>query len=131
MAGNTHINETGAGRGMLATYVTGFVLSLLLTGVAYTLVWEHVHSRHETLSHHFLIPAVLGLAILQLVVQLVFFLHMSRESKPRWNALMFSFAVLIVFIVVAGSVWIMNSLNYRMMSSPEEVNKYMQSQDSL
>jgi cytochrome o ubiquinol oxidase operon protein cyoD len=128
MLREAQVNETGAGRGTLGTYVTGFVLSLLLTGTAYGLVWDHVHSRHEVFSHHFLMAAVLGLAVLQLLVQLVFFLHMSRESKPRWNVLVLLFATGVVLIVVLGSLWIMDHLNYRMMSSPSEVNKYIQSQ---
>lgn len=119
------------GRGTLSTYITGFVLSLLLTGTAYALVWGHVHSAHERFSHHFIIPVVLGLAVLQLLVQLVFFLHLSRQSKPRWNMLMLAFAFIVIFIVVGGSVWIMDSLNYHMTMPQSEVNKYLQSQDSM
>lgn len=119
------------GRGTLGTYITGFVLSLLLTGTAYALVWGHVHSAHERFSHHFIIPVVLGLAVLQLLVQLVFFLHLSRQSKPRWNMLMLAFAFIVIFIVVGGSVWIMDSLNYHMTMPQSEVNKYLQSQDSM
>jgi heme/copper-type cytochrome/quinol oxidase subunit 4 len=46
------------------------------------------------------------------MVQLFFFLHIGRESKPRLNAAAFLFATLVVTILVAGSLWIMDNLNY-------------------
>lgn len=57
---------------------------------------------------------LIGFAISQLLVQLIFFLHLGRESKPRWNILVFLFAALVVLIVVVGSLWIMNNLDYHM-----------------
>ncbi len=107
----------GAGRGSLVSYVVGFVSSLVLTLAAYLLVLRHVHSGHLWPSRHWLLAAgVVVLAIVQLVVQLVFFLHLSRESKPRWNLTVLLFAALVLLIVVFGSLWIMNNLNYHMVS---------------
>lgn len=105
-------NIPEAKQATIKTYVAGFSLSLGLTLVAYLLVWRHVHSHHTIFTDQFLNAAVSVLAILQLVVQLVFFLHLSRESRPRWNLAVLSFAVLVVTILVGGSLWIMWNLNY-------------------
>jgi heme/copper-type cytochrome/quinol oxidase subunit 4 len=54
-----------------------------------------------------------SLAIAQLITQLLFFLHLEKEPKPRWNLLVLSFAVTVAVILVFGSLWIMQNLNYR------------------
>jgi cytochrome o ubiquinol oxidase operon protein cyoD len=60
----------------------------------------------------------------------VFFLHLGRESKPRWNLNALLFAVLVVVIIVFGSLWIMHNLNYHM-QNPQQINKYLRSQGDL
>jgi len=104
---------------LLKTYTIGFVLSLLLTGVAFWLVGQHLQSGHETFSHNFLLPVLLLLAIMQLVVQLICFLHLGEEPKPRWKLIVFLFTALIVAIVVVGSLWIMSHLVHEQMSDAE------------
>jgi len=69
------------------------------------------------------------LATIQLFVQLIFFLHLDREPKPFWNLQVLMFAAGVIVIIVVGSIWIMNNLNYNMM--PSDVNNYLRSQDSL
>jgi cytochrome o ubiquinol oxidase operon protein cyoD len=76
-----------------------------------------------------LVTLLVVLALLQFFVQLVYFLHLSAEKGSRWRLFVFSFMVMVVAILVFGSLWIMNNLNYRM--TPEQVNNYMNSQDSL
>ncbi len=107
----------------LRSYVTGFILSISLTLAAYLLV-----ERHQ-LSSRLLIFAVISLALLQFLVQLLFFLRLGTETKPRWKLLVFLFMVAIVCILVFGSLWIMSNLNYRM--TPKQVNNYMNNQDGL
>ena len=115
----------------LKSYIIGFVLSLVLTLAAAELVWIHISSGHTVLSHSFLIPALLTLAVLQLIVQLVFFMHLADESGPRWRLGVLISTVGIILIVVIGSIWIMNHLNYNMMASPSDMNAYIQSQDGF
>ncbi|HET9721415.1 MAG TPA: cytochrome o ubiquinol oxidase subunit IV [Candidatus Saccharimonadales bacterium] len=116
-----------AARGSLYTYLTGYILALLLTLLGYLMVRRHVTSGHVVFSHHLVMAVTGGLAIVQLVVQLVYFLHLNRESKPRWNLTVFAFMLLFLLIVVIGSLWIMHNLNYRMM--PDQVNNYLKTQD--
>lgn len=99
----------------MRTYVTGFILSLLLTLSSFGLVAIHVSSEHESLPHEVLIPTIVVLAITQLAVQLMFFLHLGREPKPKLHLVSFLFMLLVITIVVAGSLWIMANLNYNMM----------------
>lgn len=77
--------------------------SLLLTLGAYFLA-----------SHHLFAFALLPLACVQAAVQLIFFLHVGQEKKPRWNLLFFGFMLMVVLLVVVCSLWIMYHLNYNM-----------------
>jgi cytochrome o ubiquinol oxidase operon protein cyoD len=110
-------------RGTLRTYVTGFIASIALTLAAYLLVTRRALSRRT------LIAAVIGLALAQFLVQLLFFLHLGRETKPRWKLMVALFMVMVVLILVFGSLWIMTNLNYRM--TPDQINKYMNGQAGL
>jgi cytochrome o ubiquinol oxidase operon protein cyoD len=110
---------------MVAPYVTGFVLSVAMTLVAYTAV-----ARHE-LTHTTTIVTIVGLALAQFLAQMIFFLHLGREAKPRWRLIILLAALVVVGIVVGGSLWIMNNLNYHMMLSPQQTTQYLNSQDGL
>ena len=101
--------------GTMRSYVVGFALSIALTLAAYFMVTHHALGRTA------LIVAIFALAMIQLYVQLVFFLHLGREGKPRLNLMTFLFMLLVLVIVVAGSLWIMNNLNYHM--TPQDLNK--------
>lgn len=101
--------EFGSDHGTVKSYIVGFIFSLVLTIVPFVIVAEHLFS---TLSMYVTI-AIFALA--QLLVQLVFFLHLSPKSKARWNLNVFIFTFLVVMILVAGSIWIMVNLDYFMM----------------
>jgi cytochrome o ubiquinol oxidase operon protein cyoD len=114
----------------MTSYVTGFVLSVLLTLVAYMMVQMHLDG--SGLGRTAVIGGVAVLAFAQFLVQLVFFLHMGRETKPRWKFVMFLFAVLVILIVVVGSLWIMYNLNYHMASPSEhQIDEYMDRQSGF
>ncbi len=92
--------------GSVFSYVVGFVLSIILTLIAYSLVVNQVFSGWE------LAFAITGLALVQLTVQLLFFLHLGRGTDARLNVLAFGFMLIVVIIVAAGSLWIMSNLHY-------------------
>jgi cytochrome o ubiquinol oxidase operon protein cyoD len=108
------------GQATLSSYVIGYIISVYLTVTAYLLVRNHMN------SHAILLSLIIGLALVQFIVQLLFFLHLGRETKPRWKLLVFSFMIVIVCIIVFGSLWIMDNLNYRM--TPSQMNTYMNDQ---
>jgi cytochrome o ubiquinol oxidase operon protein cyoD len=116
------ISRHDAAPGNFKSYTWGFGLSLVLTVVAYVLTVKGL------LSGWGLIYTLAGLAIAQLFVQLWFFLHLGRESKPRWNLAVLVFAAGVVFIVVFGSLWIMKNLDYNHHHggrSPQATNKFL------
>ncbi len=121
-------NHQDSAKGTTKTYTTGFLLSLTLTLVAYIPVSRHVSSHHATFSDTFLLIWVGVLAVVQLFTQLIFFLHLGQESKPRWNITVASFAALIVLILVLGSIWIMNNLDYH---HPQEMSPIQTNTDII
>jgi cytochrome o ubiquinol oxidase subunit IV len=107
----------------VADYLWGFGLSLLLTLLSFFIVQERwlLSTEHTRI--------VIGaLAVLQGVAQLIFFLHMGKESRPRWGLLVFVYMITFLVVLMFGTLWIMYSLNDRVMPSMEEVNAYMQRQ---
>jgi cytochrome o ubiquinol oxidase operon protein cyoD len=92
-----------------ARYVWGLCLCLLLTLVAFLAVVQ------QWLTGWYVVFLILGLALIQAAIQLKFFLHVGEETEPRWQFVAFWFTVLVVFILVGGSLWIMYNLNHRVM----------------
>jgi cytochrome o ubiquinol oxidase operon protein cyoD len=106
------------------SYVVGFVLSIAATVIAYLIVVNHVWPMQM------LVYVILIVAVMQLVVQVVFFLHIGRGS--HWKFVTFLFAILVVLIIVIGTIWIMNNLNYNMMRmTPDQMNIYMQQNEGI
>ena len=101
-------------------YITGFILSLILTLASYFAVVNHAPVTAFV---------ILGLAFVQFIVQLIYFLHLGQGQDGSWNLVIFFSTVGIIFILVVGSIWIMNHLNYNM--SPQDINNYMDSQDGI
>ncbi|SRR5258706_5768958 len=93
---------------LLKSYISGFILSLLFTFSAYFIVVNHLFSLWIVIS------VILTLAICQLMVQLIFFLHLNHESKPHWNLTFFLSTFFFVLFIVISSIWIMTHLNYNM-----------------
>ncbi|MFI5270878.1 MAG: cytochrome o ubiquinol oxidase subunit IV [Candidatus Saccharimonadales bacterium] len=110
-------------KGTLASYVTGFIFSVYLTVTAYLAVYNHAFSTFR------LTAFIIVLAVVQFVVQMVFFLHIGKERKPRWKFVVMLFMIVVLLILVLGSLWIMSNLNYRM--TPEQMNNYMRNQQGL
>ena len=96
--------DTGADYGTHKSYVIGFLLSIGFTLVAFYLV------ANAALPPKTLYITVGILALIQLLVQVVFFLHLNARTNSSWNLLSFAFAVLMVLIMVIGTMWIMYNL---------------------
>ena len=98
----------------LRSYIIGFVLSVALTLAAFWLVTQDF-------SQNVLLVGLVTLAVAQLWVQLICFLHLGDEKKPRWHAITLFFAAFIVVVLVGGSIWIMYHLDHNMM--PEDTSE--------
>jgi cytochrome o ubiquinol oxidase operon protein cyoD len=93
------------------SYLVGFVLSVILTAIPFGLVMDQAHYG---LTAETVLAAILVLAVVQVFVHIVYFLHMDRSAEQRWNVLAFAFTALILVIVVAGSIWIMHNATSNM-----------------
>lgn len=95
--------------GTYRSYLTGFILSVILTVIPFGLVMTGVLPTSATVA------LVVGFAVVQIVVQMIYFLHMSPKSEGGWNLLALLFTLIIVVIVLSGSLWVMHHLNTNMM----------------
>lgn len=87
--------------GSLKSYVIGFVLSLVLTAIPLLVVLNG--GLRGTPAY----VVLLGSAVLQFIVQLVFFMHLREEKKPRYNLMALILGIVILVTIVGGSMWIM------------------------
>ncbi|GAA4755766.1 cytochrome o ubiquinol oxidase subunit IV [Sphingomonas daechungensis] len=101
-------------------YVIGLGLALLLTGISF---W--VASTGALWGPGVAVGLVV-LAIAQMGVHLVFFLHITSGPDNTNNVLALAFGVLIVFLVMIGTIWIMSHMNHNVMPGPEMTNLQMQ-----
>jgi len=95
--------------GSLGSYAAGLGLSLLLTAASFGVVMAGL------LPHGAALAAIVGLAVLQLVVQLGFFLHLGGTHDRRSDTVIFGCTALLIAIVVAGSLWVTRNANANMM----------------
>ena len=102
-------NSAGASHGNFKQYSVGFILSVILTVIPFGMVMAGGFSRS------LLVTVIAITAVAQVLVQLVYFLHMNSSSEQRWNVIAFIYTILCIAILLVGSVWIMNYLHYNMM----------------
>ena len=102
------------------SYVIGLGFALVLTGVSF---WV---ASTSSLWGPGVAVGLVVLAIAQMGVHLVFFLHITSGPDNVNNVLALAFGVLIVFLVMIGTIWIMGHMNANMMPGPEITNLQMQ-----
>jgi len=97
-------------QGSLRGYLTGFVLAAILTIIPFWLVMGHVFD-----NRWLTITLVLILAVVQIFVHIVYFLHLDTHSEGGWNMMAFIFTIVLVVIVLGASIWVMYNENANMM----------------
>lgn len=102
--GNVH------GHGSRRDYIAGFLLSVVLTAVAFWLVLTGAVSGAAATA-----LIIIFLAIVQVVVHVRFFLHVNRRGEDGWTLVSFIFTAIIVLITIGGSIWAMYQMNTNMM----------------
>ena len=107
---HAHSIDTGESHGTVSSYVIGFVLSVVLTAAAFGIVTQHWLPQLES------VIALAVLALVQIVVHLVYFLHMNTSSSQRWNLTAFGFTVLVAVILIGGTLWVLHNVSMQMMS---------------
>lgn len=129
MSTNNYFERIGAwpaeAKGLTASYVWGYVLSLALTLLSYEAAVRHIAPRGA------LIALLLLFACAQFEIQLAYFLHLGHDTASRERFIVLGCALLIVLIIVVGSLWIMFTLNDRMMPSSAQMEEYMHNQQGI
>ena len=95
-------------------YMTGFILSVVLTAIPFWLVMAKVLPSPKITGF-----VILGFAAVQMVVHMIYFLHMNAKVEGGWSMLALLFTVALVVIMLAGSVWVMYHMNANMMPTPD------------
>ena len=107
---DVHHHDHTADHGSLKSYTIGFVLAVILTAIPFWLVMGNVIEKSSIAG-----MVLLGLAVVQIVVHMVYFLHMNSKSEGGWTILALIFTIMVVVIMLAGSLWVMYHLNHNMM----------------
>ena len=106
---NEHENHGGTGHLTIGKYMIGFLLAVGLTILSFAIVAAGIQPKYA---------AVVGLvlaAIVQILIHLHYFLHLDRSAANQWNIITIVFTGIILLIFIGGTVWIIFSLNSRMM----------------
>ena len=109
MSHHEHTTAAGASHGSTKQYVIGLIISIILTIIPFWMVMDGGFERQP------LILTVVITSIAQVLVQLVFFLHLNSSSEQRWNLIAFIYTILTIAILIIGSIWVMDYLHYFMM----------------
>ncbi|GMM60004.1 cytochrome o ubiquinol oxidase subunit IV [Novosphingobium pituita] len=96
--------------GSMRDYVIGFVLSVILTAIPFAIVMGGLITDHHTAA-----LVIAGFAAVQIVVHMVYFLHMNGKAEGGWNLLALIFTGVVVLIILSGSLWVMYHMNTNMM----------------
>lgn len=114
MSADTHAHEDGhhdaPGHGTRRSYLIGFALSVLLTAVPFWLVMGGALGDKQATA-----LVVMGFALVQVIVHMIYFLHMNTRSEGGWNMMALIFTIVLVAIGLIGSLWVMHHMNLNMM----------------
>lgn len=102
--------DGGHAESTLGGYAIGFILSVILTAIPFWIVMTKVFTDSHTTA-----LVILAFAAVQMVVHLVYFLHMNSRSEGGWNMLAMIFTIVVVVITLSGSLWVMFHMNSNMM----------------
>lgn len=105
-------------------YVTGFLLSLVLTAIPFWLVMAKVLPTPGITA-----LVIVAFAMVQVVVHMVYFLHMNPKSEGGWNLLALIFTAVLLVIVLIGTLWVMHHMNSNMMPATHDMQDMQRAQD--
>jgi len=100
-------HDDGAPHATVKGYLTGFILSVILTAIPFWIVMGNVFDKSSTTAF-----VILAFAAVQIVVHMIYFLHMNAKSEHGWTMLALIFTVVVVVITLSGSLWVMYHMNH-------------------
>ena len=111
-----HGHEADTMHATLRGYLTGFALSVILTAIPFWLVMSGTIGDQQAVAF-----IVMAFAAVQIVVHMIFFLHMDTHAQGGWIMLALIFTLIMVAIALIGSLWVMYHLNVNMMPSMQDM----------
>ncbi len=105
-----HHHDDGHAHSTFSGYMLGFVLSVILTAIPFWLVMSGTLPSKQITA-----LVIMAFAVVQIVVHMIYFLHMSPKSENGWSMMALIFTIVMVVIALSGSLWVMNHLNSNMM----------------
>jgi cytochrome o ubiquinol oxidase operon protein cyoD len=108
-----HDDHGGIPHATMRDYVIGFLLSVVLTAIPFWLVMGGVLPKALTGY------VIMGFAVAQIVVHMVYFLHLNGKSDEGWTMVALIFTLILVVITLVGSLWVMHHMNSNMMPMPD------------
>lgn len=99
-------------------YLVGFALAAILTIIPFWLVMGNVLAPDTTKW------VILAFAAVQLIVQMIYFLHLNSKAEGGWNMMALILTIVILVIVMAGSIWVMHHMNTNMMPGMGPTNTH-------
>jgi cytochrome o ubiquinol oxidase operon protein cyoD len=109
-AHDDHAHDDGHAHGSLKSYLIGFGLSVVLTAIPFWLVMTGALGDNQMTAF-----VIMAFAVIQIVVHMIYFLHMNARSESGWTMMALIFTIVMVVIALAGSLWVMHHLNTNMM----------------
>jgi cytochrome o ubiquinol oxidase operon protein cyoD len=114
---HAHASAHDSSHGSIKSYTVGLLLCVALTLASFGAVMT------DLVPHKLRMPAIVALCVIQLLVQLVYFLHLGTAKDQRDNTIVFVCTGAIIAIVVAGSLWVMHNANINMMPTTMSVER--------
>ncbi len=119
-ADSHHHHDDAPTHGTRRDYLIGFGLSVVLTAIPFWLVMSGVIENKQVTAF-----VVMAFALVQIVVHMVYFLHMNSKSEGGWTMMAMIFTIIIIVIALSGSLWVMYHLNANMMPMTPDAMKQM------
>jgi cytochrome o ubiquinol oxidase operon protein cyoD len=107
-----HGHSSEGAHGSRKDYLIGFILSVILTAIPFGLVMSGIIADARITA-----GIVMVFALVQIVVHMIYFLHMNSKSENGWTLMALIFTIIVLTICLAGSLWVMYHMNTNMMPS--------------
>ncbi len=108
-----HGHDNGPPHGTLQSYLIGFGLSVVLTAIPFWLIMSGVIANKTIAA-----ITIMAFAGVQIIVHIIYFLHVDFKSERGWTIMTLIFTVIVLFITLSGSLWVMYHLTSNMAPTP-------------
>ena len=113
-----HSHDQGPPHGTLQSYLIGFGLSVVLTAIPFWLVMSNIIANKAVAA-----ITIMAFAGVQIIVHVIYFLHVDFKSERGWTIMTLIFTVIVLFITLSGSLWVMYHLTSNMAATPAVMNQ--------